>query len=305
MANGQLHAVVEHINRLAGAPPSEEPTDGQLLQLLAADQQESAFSALVRRHGPMVLGLCRRMLGNVHDAEEAFQATFLVLFRRAPALSRRGLLANWLYTVAYHVALKAKASHARRRLRERQVGEMRQTESHPQEIWSDLQPVLDEELARLPEKYRALVILCYLEGKTNEQAARLVGCPAGTVKGRLSRARHMLRTRLLRRGISLSAAALGTLLAEQASAAIPPLLANVTVTTILAASGKAGAASVSAPVADRSGKGLRRSLASDSEPLKATRSARICVVRQQRLYRRGRWTARNRNRSARSRPAEN
>ena len=187
MVNGQLNIVVQQIGRMAGRPSNEGLSDGQLLHELDGEQQGTAFAVLVRRHGPMVLGVCRRMLGNAHDAEEAFQATFLVFFRRAHALGRRGSIANWLYTVAYHVALKARAGHARRRLRERQVVEMRQTATQPREIWTDLQPVLDEELNRLPEKYPALVVLCYLEGKTNEEAAKLLGCPAGTVKGRLSR----------------------------------------------------------------------------------------------------------------------
>jgi RNA polymerase sigma factor (sigma-70 family) len=248
MANDQLSVVVQHITRLAGAPACEELTDGALLERLASGQREWAFAELVRRHGPMVLGVCRRMRGNADDAEEAFQATFLVLFRRARFLGRRGSVANWLYTVAYHVALKAKLGQARRRHRERQVVEMHQQESHPAEIWSDLQLVLDEELNRLPEKYRKLVVLCYLEGKTNEQAARLEKCPVGTVKGRLSRARQLLRTRLLRRGISLSAGSIATVLAEQATASVPPPLTTLTVKTILAVSGQAGAAGISAKV---------------------------------------------------------
>jgi RNA polymerase sigma factor (sigma-70 family) len=249
MAEGQLSSVMQHIRRLARVPISEELTDCKLLEGLACGHQEPAFAELMRRHGPMVFGVCRRLLGYSHDAEDAFQATFLVLFRRARFLGRRGSVASWLYTVAYHVALRAKASHASRRSRERQVVNMRQSATLPQGIWTDLQPVLDEELSRLPEKYRSLIILCYLEGKTNEQAARLVGCPAGTVKGRLSRAREILRGRLTRRGITLSAGAIGTVLAEQATAAVPTPLATLTLNTILAAAGKASAAGVSGPVA--------------------------------------------------------
>src|SRR5262249_14554630 len=150
----------------------DELTDGQLLERFLSRHEEAAFAALVRRHGPMVLGVCRRVLHHWHAAEDAFQATFLVLFRRARFLDLRGSIANWLYTAAYHVALKARADAAHRRLRERQVAEMPQAEAQPEEVWRDLQPVLDEELNSLPEKYRAPIVLCYVEGKTNAKAAR-------------------------------------------------------------------------------------------------------------------------------------
>jgi RNA polymerase sigma-70 factor (ECF subfamily) len=198
----------------------------------------------------MVLGVCRRLLHDGHAAEDAFQATFLVLFRRARALDRHGSLANWLYTVAYHVALKARADAAHRRQRERQVGEMSQVESQPEEVWRDLRPVLDEELSFLPDKYRTPIVLCYLQGKTNEEAARLLGWPIGTVKGRLSRAREILRTRLARRGITLSTGLLGAVLAEHASAAVPGLLVHSTIKTIaLLSAGKATAGLAAAPAA--------------------------------------------------------
>src|SRR5262249_48128930 len=155
--------------------------------------------ALVRRHGPLVLGVCRRVLRDRHAAEDAFQATFLILLRRARSLDRRGSVASWLYTVAYHVALRARADAARRPPPARPVPQP------PEAGWADLQPVLDEELGRLPDSYRAVVVLCYLEGKTNVEAARLLGWPVGTVKGRLARARDLLRARLTRRGITLSA----------------------------------------------------------------------------------------------------
>src|SRR5262249_15715059 len=140
-AKPQMSGVLEQVIRLVRRPASEEVTDGQLLERLVAGQQESAFAALVWRHGPMVLGVCRRMLGNRHDAEEAFQATFLVLFRRARFLKRSGSLASWLYTVAYHAAIRAKACYVRRRLRERQGGQMRQSPTHGREAWTETPPI--------------------------------------------------------------------------------------------------------------------------------------------------------------------
>jgi RNA polymerase sigma factor (sigma-70 family) len=239
MGNNQLNAVARHLDLLEGSRDARELSDGQLLERFAVRGEEAAFAALVRRHGPMVLGLCRRVLRHGPDAEDAFQATFLVLFRRARALDRAGSLANWLYTVAYRAALKARADAARRREREGRT--MTQARAQSEEIWSDLQPVLDEELNRLPARYRAAVVVCYLQGKTNSEAARLLGCPTGTVKSRLSRARDLLRARLARRGVALSAGLLAAVLAERAAAAAVPrgLVHAAVQTTVLAAAGKA------------------------------------------------------------------
>jgi RNA polymerase sigma factor (sigma-70 family) len=244
MATGQAHIVLRHLQKLAASPALDALTDGQLLERFVAAQEEAAFAALVRRHGPLVLGVCRRQLRGRADAEDAFQATFVVLFRRARSLDRRGSLAGWLHTVAYHVALRARAAAARRRLQERRVAEMPQTECHAEAVWRDLQPVLDDELNRLPEKYRAPVLLCYVEGKTNEEAGRLLRLPVGTVKSRLARARETLRRRLTRRGITLTGAALAAVLAEKAAANVPTLLVAATLeTTLSLASGAAATAS--------------------------------------------------------------
>src|SRR5262245_4809911 len=246
MVNGQLGVVVRHLHRLAGSPDAEEPSDTLLLERFA-DGEESAFAALIRRHGPMVLGVCRRVLRDRTDAEDAFQATFLILFRRARFLGRPGSLAGYLYTVAYHVALKGRAETVRRQRCAREVRQMRPVQTNPDELWGDLGPVLDEELNGLPERYREAVVVCYLQGRTNEEAARLLGCPAGTVKSRLSRARDLLRTRLTRRGITLSTGLLGAALAEQAAPAVPPALVETGVQTIvLAAAGAAGRPAVTA-----------------------------------------------------------
>jgi RNA polymerase sigma factor (sigma-70 family) len=185
--------------------------DGQLLECFVTRREEAAFEAIVRRHGPMVMGVCRRVLGNRHDAEDAFQATFLVLVRKAGAIMSRELLANWLYGVAYNTALKAKAATARRRVCERRgrpalVAEMSETKAAGQDLWSDLRPVLDVELSRLPDKYRVPIILCDLEGKTRKEAARQLGWPEGTLSGRLARGRRLLAAKLTRRAWRFPAA---------------------------------------------------------------------------------------------------
>src|SRR5436305_1502875 len=159
-----LGAVISGLRRSL----DREVPDGELVDGFVARRDGAAFEALVRRHGPMVLGVCRRVLGHAHDAEDAFQATFLVLVRKAASVRPREQLANWLYGVAYHTALKARAAAARRRAREKRAGAMSRRTTLPEDRWSDLQPVLDEELARLPDKYRVPVVLCDLEGKTRK-----------------------------------------------------------------------------------------------------------------------------------------
>ena len=159
------------------APPRHGgPTDAELLQLYLDGGDGAAFAALVRRHGAMVLGVCRRVLRHEQDAEDAFQAAFLVLARKAASVGRRELLGNWLYGVAYRTALAARARSARRAAREKQVKEMPHPEVGPEESWQDLVPVLDRELARLPEKYRLPVVLCELEGRSRKDATRMGPC---------------------------------------------------------------------------------------------------------------------------------
>jgi RNA polymerase sigma factor (sigma-70 family) len=205
------------------------PTDAQLLAAFLERRDEAAFAALVRRHGPMVWGVCRRAL-NEHDAEDAFQATFLVLVRKASAVVPRELVANWLYGVAHTTALRARALAARRAVRERQVAEMPEPQAAPPDRWPDLRPLLDRELSRLPEKYRAPVVLCDLEGKTHKEAARQLGWPQGTVAGRLARARALLARRLTRRGLALAGGALAALLSRHAaSAAVPAPVVSATI----------------------------------------------------------------------------
>jgi RNA polymerase sigma factor (sigma-70 family) len=220
-------SLLQFIRRVA--VPRGDSTDDELLARFAADRDESAFAALVGRHGPMVLRVCQRVLGNAHDAEDAFQAAFLVLARKAGSAGRPRLLAHWLYGVAYRTALKARTERVTRQVKERQA-EPRRWEAPVDPAWSDLRPVLDEEIRHLPRKYRVPFVLCYLEGKTNEEAARLIGCPKGTVLSRLAWARERLRSRLVRRGVGLSAGLLATLLLSEsvASAVVPALLVDST-----------------------------------------------------------------------------
>jgi RNA polymerase sigma factor (sigma-70 family) len=252
MVNGPSGSVLGPRGSLRPAP-AEEPTDRELLQRFTADRDEDAFAALVYRYGPMVLGVCRRVLRNPEDAQDAFQVTFLVLARKADALEKPELLANWLYGVAYRTAVRARGRAARRRERERQAGAMPAHEAMPGPDGEELLAVLDEELNQLPERYRILLVLCYLEGMTHEQAARCLGYPLGSMAWRLERARAMLRKRLARRGLAL-ATGLPTLLLfahTAGAAALPARLAETTTQAILsyAAGASALAAGFSASAA--------------------------------------------------------
>jgi RNA polymerase sigma-70 factor (ECF subfamily) len=213
-----------------GAGAADPPTDAQLLQRFASHRDDAAFALLVERHGPLVLSVCRRVLGTVQDAEDAFQATFLVLARKAGTIRDPGLLGNWLYGVASRIARKARATVHKRQMYEKQAKLLPSLQAESAVDADDLRPVLDEELSRLPEKYRAALVLCYLQGKTNEEAARLLHWPTGTVKGRLARARELLRNRLIRRGLQASALLLAAFLLQQrAHGAVPRSLAQATV----------------------------------------------------------------------------
>ncbi|MBY0522918.1 MAG: sigma-70 family RNA polymerase sigma factor [Gemmataceae bacterium] len=246
MATGQFATVLRHIRQMIEPRAAVEQTDGQLLHRFVHHHEQAAFTTLVERHGPMVLGVCRRVLSDPHDADDAFQATFLVLVRKAGSLKQWGSLGNWLYTVARHLAVRTQAQGAKRRARESEVVEV-PAPADRDPAWQELRPVLDSELDRLPARYRTPVVLCYLEGKTNEEAAQELGCPVGTVKCRLSRARDMLRDRLARRGVTLGAALLAPKLAEQASATVPSALLQITTeaATLVAAGNALAAGSVS------------------------------------------------------------
>jgi RNA polymerase sigma factor (sigma-70 family) len=215
---------------MTGPSGVREASDAELLGRFARSRDPDAFAALVTRHGPMVLGVCRRLLIDAHDAEDAFQATFLVLVRKAGAIGDRDLLAPWLYGVARRTAAKARCRAARRRLHEEPLVDLPLASPETPDA-ADLRRVLDEEVSRLPARYRAPFILCYLEGKSNEEAARTLGCPRGTVKSRLAWARQRLRGRLTHRGLVLSTGLLASALAGEASA----VCARLSGATVLAA----------------------------------------------------------------------
>jgi RNA polymerase sigma factor (sigma-70 family) len=239
-----VSTLIHYLRQMTGPSGVREASDAELLERFVRCRDEGAFAALVTRHGPMVLGVCRRALTDVHDAEDAFQATFLVLVRKAGAIGYRELLAPWLYGVARRTAAKARGRTARRRLREGPIVDLPVAASEEPDA-ADLRRVL----SRLPEKYRAPFVLCYLEGKSNEEAARALGCPRGTVQSRLAWARQRLRGRLTRRGLALSSGLLASALAADARA-VPALFGQTMVQAArqFAAAGLAGGA-ISAPVA--------------------------------------------------------
>ena len=180
MPSAQLHVVVRHLHRLVGFDPVGQQSDGELLQRFLHKREEAAFEALVWRHGGMVFNVCRRMVRHEQDAEDAFQATFLALVREGKRISRRESTGSWLFKVAYRIARKVRARAARHAAVALADHDPPAPSDIEEPIWRDVRPVLDEEVDRLPAKYRQPVVLCYLEGKTNEQAAVELGCPKGT-----------------------------------------------------------------------------------------------------------------------------
>jgi RNA polymerase sigma factor (sigma-70 family) len=244
MVQSKLGKVIGQVVRglpvdLPGVPDSE------LLTRYLASQDADAFAALVRRHGPMVLGVCRRILLHQQDAEDAFQATFLVLVRKAATIRPRSLVGNWLYGVAYQTAVRTRAVAARRRGREVLMADVPETAGRTNEECSDVLPLLDRELRALPDKYRLPIVLCDLQGKTRKEAAGDLCWPEGTVAGRLVRGRALLQKRLARQGVTLSVGALAATLSGQAAACVPvPLLeATIRAASLFAAGPAAGAIS--------------------------------------------------------------
>jgi RNA polymerase sigma factor (sigma-70 family) len=255
MSRERLGIVVECIRALADASGAGEGSDRQLLKQFAARREESAFAALMKRHGPMVLGVCRRISGHVQDAEDAFQATFLLLARKAGTIHRRDSIAGWLHGVAYRVAWKARKAMVRRQQREKRAA--RPEAAAVTAACGELQAALDDALRHLPEKYRTALLLCYFEGRTVEEAARLLGCPRGTVASRLARGRHLLRLRLARRGLALSTAAVTTLLLTATTDAASTLFKTTVKASIDFAGGQAAARVVSPAAAALVAGGLR------------------------------------------------
>ena len=249
MPNRSLTPLLRYLRKITAVPGSDETGDPQLLARFILHRDEAAFAELVNRHGPMVMGVCRRVLGDWHEAEDAFQAAFLVLARKAGSVREPELLANWLYGVAFRTALKARGFLAQRRAKARPLMEI----SIPQTDTgiAELGPLLDEELQRLPAKYRAPMVLCYFEGKTHEEIAQRLGCPRETVSTRMARGRERLRKRLVRRGVAVASTALAAALSEQTvSASVTPALADATVkaAVLFAVAEAAVAGTVSTPV---------------------------------------------------------
>src|SRR5260370_24813714 len=197
MTNGPLARDTGRIDP-SQASPLPDPTDRDLLHRFHRLRDQSAFEALLRRHGPMVLAVCRRVLTNGHDAEDAFQATFLVLVRRAGSIRDPELLANFLYGVAYRVARKARTRLVRQSQCERRATSMPAEDEYSDLALRELRDVLDQELQALPQKYQAPLVLCYLQGLSNEEAARRLGWPTGSISYRLAKGRERLRKRLVR-----------------------------------------------------------------------------------------------------------
>jgi RNA polymerase sigma factor (sigma-70 family) len=227
MDSGQAGTILRQLRMLAGVPTGPPTSDRQLLERFAGQHDDVAFAALVERHGPMVLRVCRRVLHDRATADDAFQATFLVLLRKARTVGRRGSLAGWLYGVVVRIALHLKADAARRQRLESRASRRCPEDPAVQAARGELCAVVDEELSRLPERYRLPLFLCYLDGQTRDEAARQLGWSLGTPKRRLEQGRELLRARLGRRGWTLPAALTGAALSQQPGAgAVPTDLAD-------------------------------------------------------------------------------
>ncbi|WP_083671110.1 sigma-70 family RNA polymerase sigma factor [Singulisphaera sp. GP187] len=227
MATRRKNSVLGPLRSLFNVGTIGDMTDGQLLERFAigGEAGELAFAALVERHGAVVLQICRAILRDEHEAEDAFQATFLVLVRKAGSLWVRDSLGPWLHQVAYRAARCSRSAIVRRTARERRTVEVIAARRDPgcADDGEELRAAIHEEIERMPERYRVLVLLCDLEGRTHEQAARHLGCPVGTVKSRLSRGRTRLRDRLIRRGLIVPAGSFVAGILPRTSRAIPPV----------------------------------------------------------------------------------
>ncbi len=229
MTRVQLAPVLRHIRKLAGADPAQELSDTQLLKRFAAGREENAFAALVKRHSRLVWSVCWHVLRHQQDAEDAFQATFLLLARQAGSIRQTEAVGSWLYRVAYRVATKARMAMARRPTLEIEFSNRRAEEPHNEAAWRELQVLMHEEVNALPDKYRAPLVLCCLEGKTGPEAARQLGWKEGTLTSRLTEARRVLKRRLTRRGVLPSTILCATALGSEVGANAPVALITSTV----------------------------------------------------------------------------
>jgi RNA polymerase sigma factor (sigma-70 family) len=261
MHGDRLRRIADFFWRAAAPPNSETISDSELLTRFAESGDRDAFSALVGRHGPMVWGVCGRVLRHFHDREEAFSATFLILARRAVAVRRRESVRSWLYGVAVRVATRARADSLRRRTEPLDLDLAEAVPGPAEEAQQrELRAVIDEAVARLPARQRLAVVLTYFAGKTNDEAANLLGCPRGTVATLLARARERLRRRLVRHGLAPTAGGLCWLgLEGTAPAAVPDLVAASTVGAAVAM--RLGlAAEAALPMAASLAEGVMRSM---------------------------------------------
>jgi RNA polymerase sigma factor (sigma-70 family) len=238
MAANGINGVILRLRRAALQRDAAGLTDGELLELYLAGRDEAAFEVLLRRHGAMVLGVCRRTLRNEADAEDAFQATFLVFVRKAASIRSLGTVSNWLYGVAHNTALKAKAMNLKRHAKEREAGSVPKDETSS-EARQEVHALLDGVLSSLPDKYRIPIVLCDLEGKTIKEATRHLGWPQGTVATRLYRGRRQLAKRLTKQSLTLSGSVTAAVMSQAAawaqattSACVP---ASLVVSTVQAA----------------------------------------------------------------------
>jgi RNA polymerase sigma factor (sigma-70 family) len=251
MPSGQMNEVIQYLCCTLPLPEEHDLTDGQLLKCFVSRRDAAALEALVLRYSPMVWGVCHRTLRNEHDTEDAFQATFLVLVRKAASISPRSKVGNWLYGVARQTAIKARAIRAKRQVREKPVTEMPEPTVKERDLWSDLQPLLDHEVSLLPEKYRTVIMLCELEGKTKKEAARQLGLPEGTVASRVARARTMLAKRLTWHGLAVTSGALGALFSQKAESAVAPtsvMTSTIKAVTLIATEQTAATVTISGTV---------------------------------------------------------
>jgi RNA polymerase sigma factor (sigma-70 family) len=240
MDGGGLRAALRHLRTLAAMRTAVALNDGELLSRFAVAHDEAAFTLLVERHAPMVLRVCRRVLGHEQDAEDACQATFLVLVRSAASVRKRASVASWLFGVAARTARKLRASRARQERDRGCLADATLPASGSDPSWREVCAVLDEELLRLPEKYHSPLVLCYLEGLTREEAACRLGVNLNRLRGRLDYGRTLLRRRLTRRGITLTAVLFAGLIGREGAAAVPALLVTSTVkAATLVAAGRA------------------------------------------------------------------
>ena len=229
MARSHLGPALGHIHRLFDTGTLAGLPDAQLLKQYVSDRDDLAFEALVQRHGPMVMSVCRGILPDLNDADDAFQAAFLLLARKAGSLRVSGALGGWLHRVSWRVALQVKSDAARRRERERRAAELAGIRGPSSAPGDELGAILHEEIDRLPERYRQPIVLCFLEGMTNRQAASHLNWTEGSTQGRLRRARDLLKARLIRRGVTLTGAGLSALAIPKTTSAVSTAMLQATV----------------------------------------------------------------------------